>query len=205
LRGYATLLDELRQPIIDVPKVPSAAPHAAQPASFIFTSYWASFKQYKLDNREWKADTAENAEGTKNIFNRLVPGTTTAQFVSAPIASDFKSKLMLLPRNYAQGDQKKKSAEKLIALGRTLHATGAAARCAACAAPSKLFCGSASCAPRGTDHVQRNRRAVETDTAATTRGRCRDRRDCRGQRATRLYTPTKIAIHLRRQSTGPTG
>ncbi|MDB5640574.1 MAG: hypothetical protein JWP51_5482 [Bradyrhizobium sp.] len=27
---------------------------------------------------------------------------------------------MLLPRNYAQGDQKKKSAEKLIALGRTL-------------------------------------------------------------------------------------
>lgn len=120
LRSYATLLDELGQPIIDVPKVPSAAPRVAQPASFIFTSYWASFKQYKLDNREWKADTAENAEGTKNIFDRLVPGATTAQFVSAPVASDFKSKLMLLPRNYAQGDQKKKSAEKLIALGRTL-------------------------------------------------------------------------------------
>ena len=120
LRGYATLLDELRQPIIDVPKVSSAAPRPAQPASFIFTSHWAAFKQYKLDNREWKADTAENAEGTKNIFDKLLPSATTAQFVSAPVASDFKSKLMLLPRNYAQGDQKKKSAEKLIALGRTL-------------------------------------------------------------------------------------
>jgi len=120
LRGYATLLDELRQPIIDVPKMSSVAPRPAQPASFIFTSQWVSFKQHKLDNREWKPDTAENAEGTKNIFDKFFPGITTAQFVSEPVASDFKSKLMLLPRNYARGNQKKMSPEKLIALGRTL-------------------------------------------------------------------------------------
>lgn len=49
LRGYATLLDELRQPIVDVPKLPSAtqAPRPAQPASFIFTSHWATFKQLR--------------------------------------------------------------------------------------------------------------------------------------------------------------
>ena len=109
LRGYATLLDELRQPIIDVPKMSSVAPRPAQPASFIFTSQWANFKQHKLDNREWKPDTAENAEGTKNIFDKFFPGITTAQFVSEPVASDFKSKLMLLPRNYARGNQKKMS------------------------------------------------------------------------------------------------
>ena len=121
LRGYATLHEELRRPVIDIPKVPSAAPASpTQPASFIFTSHWASFKQHKLDNREWKADTAENAEGTKNIFDKFFPGITTAQLVSEPLASDFKSKLMLLPGNYARGDRKKMSADKLITLGRTL-------------------------------------------------------------------------------------
>jgi hypothetical protein len=73
-----------------------------------------------LNNREWKADTSSNAEGTKNIFDKLFPAITVAQFVSTPIASDFKSKLLLLPRHYARGDRKKMSAEKLIALGRTL-------------------------------------------------------------------------------------
>ena len=82
--------------------------------------FWESFEQHKLDNREWKADTASNAEGTKNIFDKLFPAVTSAQLVSTPIASDFKSKLLLLPRLYARGDRKKMSAEKLIALGRTL-------------------------------------------------------------------------------------
>jgi hypothetical protein len=82
--------------------------------------FWESFEQHKLDNREWKADTASNAEGTKNIFDKLFPAVTSAQLVSTPIASDFKSKRLLLPRLYARGDRKKMSAEKLIALGRTL-------------------------------------------------------------------------------------
>jgi hypothetical protein len=120
LRGYATLLDELRHTIADIPRVSPAEEKPAPPAPFIFTELWKSFEQHKLDNREWKADTASNAEGTKNIFDKLFPAVTLAQLVSTPIASDFKSKLLLLPRHYARGDHKKMSSEKLIALGRTL-------------------------------------------------------------------------------------
>jgi hypothetical protein len=120
LRGYATLLDELRHTIADVPKVSPAAEKPASPAPFIFTELWKSFEQHKRDNREWKADTASNAEGTRNIFDKLFPVVTVAQLISTPIASDFKSKLLLLPRHYARGDHKKMSSEKLIALGRTL-------------------------------------------------------------------------------------
>jgi len=120
LRGYATLLDELRQTVRDIPTVPSAEKTPLRPATFVFTEYWASFAQHKLDNREWKADTASNAEGTKNIFDKLSPAVTVAQLIATPIASDFKSKLLLLPRHYARGERKKMSSKRLIALGRTL-------------------------------------------------------------------------------------
>jgi hypothetical protein len=120
LRGYATLVDELRHPITDIPKVSPAEEKPAPPASFIFTEFWKSFERYKLDNREWKADTASNAEGTKNVFDKLFPAVTVSQLVATPIASDFKSKLLLLPRHYARGERKKMSSDKLIALGRTL-------------------------------------------------------------------------------------
>jgi hypothetical protein len=120
LRGYATLLDELRHTITDIPRIPPAEEKPAPPAPFIFTEFWKGFEQHKLDNREWKADTASNAEGTKNIFDKLFPAVSVAQLVSTPIASDFKSKLLLLPRHYARGERKKMSSEKLIALGRTL-------------------------------------------------------------------------------------
>jgi hypothetical protein len=120
LRGYATLLDELRETVRDIPTVPSAEKTPLRPATFVFTEHWASFEQHKRDNREWKADTASNAEGTKNIFDKLFPAVTVAQLISTSIASDFKSKLLLLPRHYARGERKKMSSEKLIALGRTL-------------------------------------------------------------------------------------
>jgi hypothetical protein len=120
LRGYATLLDELRHPLAEIPRVFPTEEKPAPPASFIFTEFWKSFERHKLDNREWKADTASNAEGTKNVFDKLFPAVTVAQLVATPIASDFKSKLLLLPRHYARGERKKMSAEKLIALGRTL-------------------------------------------------------------------------------------
>ncbi|MDX6461033.1 MAG: hypothetical protein QOE55_4730 [Acidobacteriaceae bacterium] len=120
LRGYATLLDELRETIREIPTGPSAEKAPLRPATFIYTEHWASFVQHKQDNREWKADTASNAEGSRNIFDKLFPGVTLAQLISTPIASDFKSKLLLLPRHYARGDRKKMSSEKLIALGRTL-------------------------------------------------------------------------------------
>jgi len=120
LRGYATLLDELRQRITDIPRNPPAEEKSAPRAPFIFTEFWEGFEQHKLDNREWKADTASNAKGTKNIFDKLFPAVSMAQLVTTPVANDFKSKLLLLPRHYARGERKKMSSEKLIALGRTL-------------------------------------------------------------------------------------
>ena len=78
LRGYATLVDELRQTITDIPKVSPAEEKPAPPAAFIFTAFWKSFERHKLDNREWKADTASNAEGTKNVFDKLFPAVTVS-------------------------------------------------------------------------------------------------------------------------------
>jgi hypothetical protein len=121
LRGYATLLGELRQTLIEIPKVPAEAPSPTPPfAPFVFLAHWPDFKQYKLANREWKADTAENAEGTRNLFEKVCPGVTTSQLISDPIASDFKSKIMLLPGKYARGKLKTMPVEKLIGLGRNL-------------------------------------------------------------------------------------
>lgn len=101
-RGYATLVDELRQPIADIPKVAPAEDKPAPPASFIFTEFWKSFERHKLDNREWKADTASNAEGSKNVFDKLFPACPNW---SLPQLPDFKSKLRLLPRHYARGER----------------------------------------------------------------------------------------------------
>lgn len=57
LRGYATLLDQLRDIIREIPAGP-AAEKTLRPAAFIFTAHWANFEQHKRDNREWKADSA---------------------------------------------------------------------------------------------------------------------------------------------------
>jgi hypothetical protein len=121
LRGYATLLDELRQMVLPIPReIPAEEKKTARPEGFIFTAFWKDFEQHKKDNREWKTDTAANAEGSKNVFDKLCPATTVAQFATTPIASDLRTKLLLLPGNYARGDRKKMSADKLLAQGRTL-------------------------------------------------------------------------------------
>ncbi|WOH48181.1 DUF6538 domain-containing protein [Bradyrhizobium sp. sBnM-33] len=120
LRGYATLLDEMRQAVIPIPREIAVEKKPAQPDAFIFTAFWDQFEQHKKDVREWKSDTAANAAGTKNIFDKLFPAATVAQLIDKPIASDFKTNLLLLPRHYARGDRKKMSGEKLLAQGRTL-------------------------------------------------------------------------------------
>jgi hypothetical protein len=120
LRGMSTLLDELRDTVATIPRqVSSGAPSVAAP-SFRFTESWKQFEVYKVDNRQWKRDTAVNARGSLNIFDRLFPGATVAQIVSSPIASDFKTKLLLLPRAHSQGDFKLLSVEELIAAGRKM-------------------------------------------------------------------------------------
>jgi hypothetical protein len=60
-----------------IPRVPAAPEKkAAQPASFSFTLFWDDFERHKLAMREWKDDTAANARGSVNIFNRIFPGAS---------------------------------------------------------------------------------------------------------------------------------
>ena len=113
--------DELREEILPIRReIPAEQKKPAQPEGFIYTAFWKEFEQHKIDNREWKEDTGANAEGSKNIFDKLLPAATLAQLAGTALASDFKTKLLLLPRHYARGDRKKMSAEKLLAEGRRL-------------------------------------------------------------------------------------
>jgi hypothetical protein len=125
LRGYATLLDELREEILPIRReIPAEQKKPAQPEGFIYTAFWKEFEQHKIDNREWKEDTGANAEGSKNIFDKILPAATVAQLTATALVSDFKTKLLLLPRNYARGKRRKMSAEKLLAEGRRLPESG---------------------------------------------------------------------------------
>jgi hypothetical protein len=52
LRGYATLLHELRETVAAIPRTPAAdAQKKPQPAAFVFTAFWDDFEQHKLTNR----------------------------------------------------------------------------------------------------------------------------------------------------------
>jgi hypothetical protein len=119
VRGMATLLDEFRDIVAAIPQQASSGVITAVP-SFRFTESWAQFETYKVDNRQWKGDTAANARSSLNIFNRLFPGVTVAQIVSSPIVADFKTKLLLLPRDHSRGKFKLMSVEQLIAAGRKM-------------------------------------------------------------------------------------
>jgi hypothetical protein len=121
LRGYATLFDELRQIVTAIPRE-LAAPEKkmAQPASFAFTLFWDDFERHKLAVREWKPDTAANARGSVNIFNRIFPGATLTQVTAEPVASNFKTVLLQLPRHYARGKRAAMPIDQLIAIAASL-------------------------------------------------------------------------------------
>jgi hypothetical protein len=104
LRGYATFLDEIRETVASIPRQMSSA--AIVPAAipeFPLLQFWDDFERHKTGRKEWKGDTASNARGTRNVFEKLFPGVTVAEVLSKPIASDFKTKVLALPRQYAQG------------------------------------------------------------------------------------------------------
>jgi hypothetical protein len=121
LRGYATLFDELRQIVTAIPREPAAPEKkAAQPASFAFTQFWDDFERHKLAVREWKDDTAANARGSVNIFNRIFPGATVTQLTAEPVATNFKSTLLRLPRLYGWGKRASVPIDQLIAIAENL-------------------------------------------------------------------------------------
>jgi hypothetical protein len=66
--------------------------------------FWDDFEKHKRDNIEWKEDTASNARSARNLLDRLWPGLTVAELLQSPVASDFKTKLLSMPKNYSCGD-----------------------------------------------------------------------------------------------------
>jgi hypothetical protein len=48
LRGYATLLDELRETVAAIPRQTIVEKSSTQPDPFIFTGFWEDFQKYKL-------------------------------------------------------------------------------------------------------------------------------------------------------------
>jgi hypothetical protein len=121
LRGYATLLDELRETVAAIPRQISPAEESAPKlASFRFTEFWDRFEARKLADREWKTDTAANARGSVSVFDRIFPAMTVAEIVAKPVAADFKSTLLQLPRHYARGKRASLSINELIAEGNNL-------------------------------------------------------------------------------------
>lgn len=122
LRGYATLCDELRETAVPIPRE-RAAPANKQPAegvSFDLTAFWDDFEKHKLALQEWKPDTAANARSSINLFNKVNPGVTVVRLTSEPIAINFKTAMMQLPRHYARGKHASKSIDQLIAIGEKL-------------------------------------------------------------------------------------
>jgi hypothetical protein len=122
LRGYATLCDELCETVAPIPREPTppVEKKAAKDASFALTAFWDDFEKYKLAVREWKPDTAANARGTLTIFDRIFPGVTAAQLTAEPIATNFKSTLLQLPRHYSRGKRASTPIAHLIETAKNL-------------------------------------------------------------------------------------
>ena len=109
-RGYATLLEELRETIAGIPRE-FAAPSAptlmpTQPITFEFTQFWGDFVGHKFALREWKAGSRPPTRGEAGrSLMRTSAGATVAEFVAEPIAANFQRTLLELPRHYARGER----------------------------------------------------------------------------------------------------
>jgi Domain of unknown function (DUF6538) len=99
LRGYATLLDELRQTIAAIPRQVAAIPPKSTLPEFKFLAYWEEFSAAKIRNKEWKSDTARNAEGTRKLFQSLMDDLQVAE-INGGVADNFRQKFLQLPRDY---------------------------------------------------------------------------------------------------------
>jgi hypothetical protein len=100
LRGYSTFLDEVREAVASIPKqIAAAASHIAYP-SFDFLMFWDDFEAHKTNSRAWKNDTASGARGARNIFKRMYPTASIKEICETALVSDFKTKLLLLNRDY---------------------------------------------------------------------------------------------------------
>jgi len=103
LRGFSTLLDEMRDTVASIPKHITTSSQIVYP-TFDFLMHWSAFEAHKVTNHAWKTDTAANARGSHNVFKRLFPDATIRQICVTALASDFKTTLLSMPRDYSRGD-----------------------------------------------------------------------------------------------------
>jgi hypothetical protein len=114
LRGYSTLLDELRETVAAIPRQVAPSNEVAYP-DFDFLIHWDDFEKYKIANGEWKIDTAANARGARNVFSRVSPGTTVRELCTTALVSDFRTTLLSMPKDHARGDWAAMPMNKLLA------------------------------------------------------------------------------------------
>jgi hypothetical protein len=99
LRGYATLLDELRETVAAIPRQAYAT--AAKPVlpDFEFFTFWDEFTATKISNKKWKKDTANNAQATPKLFQNFI-GKLRFNQINGDVAGQFRQKFLELPCNY---------------------------------------------------------------------------------------------------------
>jgi hypothetical protein len=114
LRGYATLLDELRETVAAIPRQIAPSNEVTYP-EFEFLAHWDDFEKYKIANGEWKTDTAANARGARNVLGRVSPGTTVRQLCTTPLVSDFRTTLLSMPKDHSRGEWATMPMDKLLA------------------------------------------------------------------------------------------
>jgi hypothetical protein len=121
LRGFSTLLDEVRDTVASIPKQIAANSELVYP-TFDFLMHWDDFEAHKNTNKAWKIDTGANARGARNVFKRLFPGATVRQICTTALVSDFKTKLLSMPSDYSRGDWAVMPVDQLIDKAKRLSA-----------------------------------------------------------------------------------
>ncbi|MDO8400515.1 MAG: hypothetical protein Q7T45_22100 [Bradyrhizobium sp.] len=119
LRGFATFLDEIRETVAAIPKYVAPNDEPVYP-SFKFLMHWDAFEAHKVANLAWKTDTAANARGSHNVFNRLFPDATIRLICVTALASDLKTTLLSMPKDYSRGGWAVMSIPEMIAKAKRL-------------------------------------------------------------------------------------
>jgi hypothetical protein len=107
LRGYATLLDEMRETVAGIPKQVQASVKNPILPNFPFFAHWDEFIATKKSDKKWKKDTASGAEATPRLFKELIGDLPFAQ-INGHVVGRFRRAYLKLPYNYFHNEKWKK-------------------------------------------------------------------------------------------------
>jgi hypothetical protein len=114
LRGYATLLDEMRETVAGIPQQVQASVEKPIRPNFPFFAHWDEFIATKRSDKKWKKDTAGGAEATPRLFKVLIGELPFAQ-IDGDVVGRFRREYLKLPYNYYHDRKWKKLApDKVI-------------------------------------------------------------------------------------------